>query len=147
MFFTAKTRSRGALRDGGEHPHADAVPFEPPDAVCPYAGWRDPSPGWFIGSMGFLFEIPCIAKPCPLMKYPLFAEDGLECVEGIGVFEECTADDVVVGRQRNGELVLLRVEFGVLDVREPERLVGYGAFFHHGDRDSLAVDGFPRPGR
>ena len=106
-----KTGNRGALRDGGGHPHADAVPFEPPDTVCPYAGWRDPSPGWFIGRMGFLFEIPCTAKPCPLMKYPLFAEDGLECVEGIGVFEECTADDVVVGRQRNGELVLLRVEF------------------------------------
>ena len=56
------------------------------------------------------------------MVYILLFEGGLEGVERIGAFEECAADDMVGGRQRDGEFVFLRIEFGVLDVREPERL-------------------------
>lgn len=91
-----------------------------------------------------LADVSCIAKRCLFVVYILLFEGGLEGVERIGAFEECAADDMVGGRQRDGEFVFLRIEFGVLDVREPERLVGYGAFFHHGNRDQVAVDGdFP----
>lgn len=79
-----------------------------------------------------LADVSCIAKRCLFVVYILLFEGGLEGVERIGAFEECAADDMVGGRQRDGEFVFLRIEFGVLDVREPERLVGYGAFFTTG---------------
>ena len=94
-----------------------------------------------IDKMFCLADVSCIAKRCLFVVYILLFEGGLEGVERIGAFEECAADDMVGGRQRDGEFVFLRIEFGVLDVREPERLVGYGAFFHHGNRDQVAVDG------
>lgn len=79
-----------------------------------------------------LADVSCIAKRCLFVVYILLFEGGLEGVERIGAFEECAADDMVGGRQRDGEFVFLRIEFGVLDVREPERLVGYGALFTTG---------------